>query len=37
MQGYILRRLIQMVFVLLLFSVVVFTVLRLVPGDPVAA
>ena len=37
MQQYILRRLIQMIFVLLLFSVVVFTVLRLVPGDPVAA
>jgi peptide/nickel transport system permease protein len=37
MQQYILRRLIQMVFVLLLFSIVVFTVLRLVPGDPVAA
>lgn len=37
MQQYILRRLIQMVFVLVLFSIVVFTVLRLVPGDPVAA
>ncbi|MBV7329313.1 ABC transporter permease [Chloroflexi bacterium TSY] len=37
MQQYILRRLLQMVFVLLLFSVVVFTVLRLVPGDPVVA
>lgn len=37
MQQYILRRLIQMVFVLFLFSTVVFTVLRLVPGDPVAA
>jgi peptide/nickel transport system permease protein len=37
MQQYILRRLIQMVFVLFLFSIVVFTVLRLVPGDPVAA
>ncbi len=37
MQQYILRRLLQMIFVLLLFSVVVFTVLRLVPGDPVAA
>lgn len=37
MQQYILRRLIQMIFVLILFSVVVFTVLRLVPGDPVAA
>jgi peptide/nickel transport system permease protein len=37
MQGYILRRLLQMVFVLFLFSIVVFTVLRLVPGDPVAA
>ncbi len=37
MQQYILRRLMQMIFVLLLFSVVVFTVLRLVPGDPVAA
>lgn len=37
MQQYIIRRLLQMVFVLLLFSIVVFTVLRLVPGDPVAA
>ncbi len=37
MQQYILRRLIQMAFVLFLFSTVVFTVLRLVPGDPVAA
>ena len=37
MQQYILRRLVQMVFVLLLFSMVVFAVLRLVPGDPVAA
>ncbi len=37
MQQYILRRLIQMLFVLVLFSIVVFTVLRLVPGDPVAA
>lgn len=37
MQQYILRRLVQMIFVLLLFSMVVFTVLRLVPGDPVAA
>ncbi|MEZ4677603.1 MAG: ABC transporter permease [Caldilineaceae bacterium] len=37
MQQYILRRLVQMVFVLVLFSIVVFTVLRLVPGDPVAA
>lgn len=37
MQQYILRRLVQMLFVLLLFSIVVFTVLRLVPGDPVAA
>ena len=37
MQQYILRRLLQMILVLLLFSVVVFTVLRLVPGDPVAA
>ncbi|MCB0106409.1 MAG: ABC transporter permease, partial [Caldilineaceae bacterium] len=37
MQQYILRRLLQMIFVLVLFSIVVFTVLRLVPGDPVAA
>lgn len=37
MQQYILRRLVQMLFVLFLFSMVVFTVLRLVPGDPVAA
>ena len=37
MQQYILRRLTQMIFVLFLFSIVVFTVLRLVPGDPVAA
>jgi len=37
MQQYILRRLVQMLFVLVLFSIVVFTVLRLVPGDPVAA
>lgn len=37
MQQYILRRLVQMIFVLVLFSIVVFTVLRLVPGDPVAA
>jgi peptide/nickel transport system permease protein len=37
MQQYILRRLVQMIFVLILFSIVVFTVLRLVPGDPVAA
>lgn len=37
MQQYILRRLFQMLFVLLLFSMVVFTILRLVPGDPVAA
>ena len=36
MQQYIARRLIQMVFVLLAFSVIVFTVLRLIPGDPVA-
>lgn len=34
MQQYILRRLLQTVPVLLLFSIVVFTVLRLVPGDP---
>ena len=37
MQQYIIRRLLQMIFVLFLFSIVVFTVLRLVPGDPVAA
>jgi peptide/nickel transport system permease protein len=37
MQQYILRRLLQMGIVLFLFSIVVFTVLRLVPGDPVAA
>jgi peptide/nickel transport system permease protein len=37
MQQYILRRLVQMLFVLFLFSMVVFTVLRLTPGDPVAA
>jgi peptide/nickel transport system permease protein len=37
MQQYILRRILQMSIVLLLFSMVVFTVLRLVPGDPVAA
>lgn len=37
MQQYILRRLIQMAFVLFLFSMVVFAVLRMVPGDPVAA
>jgi peptide/nickel transport system permease protein len=34
MHQYILRRLIQTVPVLFLFSVVVFTVMRLVPGDP---
>jgi peptide/nickel transport system permease protein len=34
MQQYILRRLLQTVPVLILFSIVVFTVLRLVPGDP---
>lgn len=37
MHQYILRRLLQMIFVLLLFSLIVFVVLRLVPGDPVAA
>ncbi|MBX3012792.1 MAG: ABC transporter permease [Caldilineaceae bacterium] len=37
MQQYILRRLVQMIFVLFLFSMVVFAVIRLVPGDPVAA
>lgn len=37
MQQYILRRLLQMSIVLFLFSIVVFTVLRMVPGDPVAA
>src|SRR5262245_1157593 len=37
MQRYILRRLLQTVPVLLLFSVVVFAVLRLVPGDPATA
>ncbi|MBI1296533.1 ABC transporter permease subunit [bacterium] len=35
MQAYVLRRLLQMILVLLLFSMVVFTVLRMVPGDPV--
>src|SRR5688572_17109737 len=34
MHQYILRRLIQTVPVLFLFSIVVFTVMRLVPGDP---
>ncbi|MEA2523680.1 MAG: peptide/nickel transport system permease protein [Thermomicrobiales bacterium] len=34
MHRYILRRLLQTIPVLLLFSVVVFAVLRLVPGDP---
>ncbi|MSP12059.1 MAG: ABC transporter permease [Chloroflexi bacterium] len=33
MQRYIIRRFIEMVFVLFLVSVIVFTVLRLVPGD----
>ena len=37
MYQYILRRMIQMVFVIILFSVIVFTILRLVPGDPVTA
>ena len=37
MQRYILRRLLQTVPVLLLFSVVVFAVLRMVPGDPATA
>lgn len=37
MQQYILRRLVQMFFVLFFFSIIVFAVLRLVPGDPVAA
>jgi peptide/nickel transport system permease protein len=37
MQRYILRRLLQTIPVLLLFSVVVFAVLRLVPGDPALA
>ena len=34
MQRYILRRLIQMVIVILFFSMFVFTIIRLVPGDP---
>lgn len=34
MQTYILRRLLQTIPVLFLFSIVVFTALRLVPGDP---
>lgn len=34
MQQYILRRVLQMVVVLFGFSIIVFTVLRLVPGDP---
>jgi peptide/nickel transport system permease protein len=34
MQTFILRRLLQTIPVLFLFSIVVFTVLRLVPGDP---
>jgi peptide/nickel transport system permease protein len=34
MHRYVLRRLVQTVPVLLLFSIVVFTVMRLVPGDP---
>ena len=37
MHQFILRRMIQMVFVLILFSVIVFTVLRLVPGDSATA
>ena len=37
MHRYILRRLLQTIPVLLLFSVVVFAVLRLVPGDPALA
>ncbi|MFN8591982.1 MAG: nickel ABC transporter permease [Thermomicrobiales bacterium] len=37
MQRYIIRRLLQTIPVLLLFSVVVFVVLRLVPGDPATA
>jgi ABC-type dipeptide/oligopeptide/nickel transport system permease component len=37
MHTFILRRLIQTVPVLLLFSIVVFAVLRLVPGDPATA
>jgi peptide/nickel transport system permease protein len=37
MQRYILRRLLQTIPVLLLFSVVVFVVLRLTPGDPALA
>jgi peptide/nickel transport system permease protein len=37
MHRYILRRLLQTIPVLLLFSVVVFVVLRLVPGDPALA
>ena len=37
MQRYILRRLLQTIPVLLLFSVVVFAVLRMVPGDPATA
>jgi len=34
MMGYILRRLVQLVPVLFLVSVIVFTLMRLVPGDP---
>jgi peptide/nickel transport system permease protein len=34
MQAFIVRRLLQTIPVLFLFSIVVFTVLRLVPGDP---
>jgi peptide/nickel transport system permease protein len=37
MQRYILRRLLQTIPVLLLFSVVVFAMLRMVPGDPALA
>src|SRR5437588_10376097 len=33
MQAYIIRRVLQMVFVLFFVSIIVFTVIRLVPGD----
>lgn len=34
MQRYILRRIIQMVIVIFFFSMLVFTIIRMVPGDP---
>ena len=35
MQAYIIRRLLQMILVLLIVSVIVFFLLRLLPGDPI--